>query len=94
MIDWQRGWRCLGLALALAAVLAGCGPKLTSENLEKVKNGMTQQEVKSILGEPTREDTANLLGLSGSSWIYEKGGTKVTISFVNNGVIHKEGTFQ
>jgi hypothetical protein len=94
MMAWQRGLRFLGLALALAVVLTGCGPKLTSENLEKVKNGMTQQEVRSILGKPTREETANLLGLSGTTWVYEQGGAKVTLSFVNDGVIHKEGTFQ
>jgi outer membrane protein assembly factor BamE (lipoprotein component of BamABCDE complex) len=83
---------CLALGLALLGL--GCGEKLTVKNLDRVKIGMTQQEVKSILGNCTRKAAATSLGLHGSAWIYQQRATQVTVSFVNDGVVFKEGKFQ
>ena len=87
---WATGF----VVLALAMMVSGCGEKLTAKNLERVKKGMTQEEVKSILGNYNRLATASSVGLHGRAWIYQKGATKATISFVNDVVIYKEGTFQ
>jgi hypothetical protein len=43
------------LSLATAIFLASCGAgsKITQENFDKLKDGMTKAEVVAILGEPT-----------------------------------------
>lgn len=79
--------------LAVMLVMSACGTKLTDENLAKVKNGMTSAEVKSILGKPTRSDTAKILGLEGTTYYYEADGTEVQISFINDAVSVKLGSF-
>jgi hypothetical protein len=48
------------LAAALCLVLAGCGSKITKENADKIKPGMTEKEVSDILGAPTESAEANL----------------------------------
>jgi len=75
------------------AVLAACS-KLTQDNLEKVHNGMTTAEVKSILGDPTTSNTGGALGITGTTYIYHTDQSDVKITFVNDKVIAMEGTFQ
>jgi hypothetical protein len=82
-----------GLVIFLAFALIACGSKLTDENLAKVKNGMSSQQVKSILGKPTRSDTAKILGLEGTTYYYETGDAEVQISFLNDEVTVKLGSF-
>jgi len=40
-------------ALAVCVVLSGCGGKVTKDNYDKLKDGMTEKEVEDILGKPT-----------------------------------------
>jgi len=83
-------------ALLFTAViaLAACS-KLTEDNLEKVHNGMSPDEVKAILGEPTSSQTGNALGIiSGTTYIYHTDKSDVKITFVNDKVISTEGSFQ
>jgi len=47
----------LGLAVALVAwclCLAGCGSKITRDNFDKIKTGMSRSDVEAILGSPTK----------------------------------------
>jgi outer membrane protein assembly factor BamE (lipoprotein component of BamABCDE complex) len=82
------------VALAvLAFALSACGSKLNNDNLAKVKNGMSTVEVKGILGQPTRVETGSILGLEGTTFYYEKHGSKVQISFINDQVTVKLGSF-
>jgi len=54
-----------GACLAAALLLAACS-KLSTENYSKLKAGMPFDEVRTILGEPTRCDDA--LGLRDCRW--------------------------
>ena len=81
--------------IACAIVLAACGNKATNDNLVSVKSGMSQAEVKKILGRPDQIETGEILGLSGTTYTYDnKDGSKVQISFIDDHVTVKLGTFQ
>ena len=80
-----------GAALLL---LTACS-KLTEPNLEKIHNGMTTDEVKTILGEPTSSQTGSALGIvSGTTYTYHTSSSDVKITFVNDKVIATEGEFK
>jgi outer membrane protein assembly factor BamE (lipoprotein component of BamABCDE complex) len=84
--------RTLLLFTAVVA-LAACA-KLTQDNLEKVHNGMTTDEVKAILGEPTSSSSGSFLGQSGTEYLYHTDKSDVKIDFVNDKVIATQGSFQ
>lgn len=86
-----RGWivSCL-----LALVLVACSSKLTNENFTKIKNGMSEGEVQAILGEPSKVENSEVLGFRNTTYYYESGKTRVQISFINDGVITKNGNFE
>ena len=77
-------------ALALAAVLllAACS-KVTQENFAKVQDGMSEQEVRALLGEPSESSSAQILGVSGTSSRWVAGDTVITVRFVNGKVALK-----
>jgi len=74
--------------------LVACGNKLTNDNFSKVKNGMTEAEVRAILGKPDEVETSEILGLKNTSYLYEKGDTRASINFISNNVISKHGSFK
>lgn len=49
MNQWTLRIGCVALTCLLAA---GCGSKLTADRFDRVKEGMTLSQVKSILGKP------------------------------------------
>lgn len=53
------------LGILLLAILAGCG-KLTQENYDQLKMGMSYQEVVTLLGDPERCDST--LGVKSCVW--------------------------
>jgi len=75
------------------AFLAACS-KLSSENLSKVQMGMKKSQVEEILGKPTSSKEGSTLGITGTTYVYESGGSKVEIVFLNDGVISKNGEFK
>jgi SmpA/OmlA family protein len=82
------------LAVAALFLVAACS-RLTEDNLQKVHNGMTTDEVKAILGEPTSSDTSSALGIiSGTTYTYHTSSSDVKITFVNDKVIATEGDFK
>ncbi len=83
----------LFLSAVVFLLIAGCS-RLTETNLEKVQDGMTTDEVKAILGDPTSSETGGALGLSGTTFTYHTAASDVKITFVNDKVIAKEGSFQ
>jgi uncharacterized protein YceK len=50
----------LMLMVGLVAGLSGCSSKVNKENYDKIKMGMTQAEVESILGEPTEQVSSSM----------------------------------
>ncbi len=85
-----RSGACL-TALSLA-LLCGCS-KLSPENFEKVKTGMTTAEVKAILGNPSEVKTGDLLGVGTTTYIYKSGKKSAELSFINDAVMTKSGNF-
>jgi len=81
-------------AVATLILVTGCS-KLTEDNLQKIHNGMTTDEVKAILGEPTSSQTGSALGIvSGTTYVYHTDTSDVKITFVDNKVIATEGEFK
>jgi len=82
------------LAVATLLLVAACS-RLTEDNLQKVHNGMTTDEVKAILGDPTSSDSSSALGIiSGTTYTYHTSTSDVKITFVNDKVITTEGEFK
>jgi len=83
--------RRIGVSALLASVLVvGCGSKVTQENYDKIQAGMTREDVKAILGEPTESSGASIGTISGDSWVWKKDGTVITIQFVGGKVLAKQ----
>ncbi len=77
----------------LIGMVAGCGSKVTKDNYDKVTNGMTEDEVKGILGEPTETASAggalgDLVG-AGSVMKWVDGEKSIAVTFVNGKVTAK-----
>lgn len=88
--------KCLKLFLftGMLGVLVACDSKLTSDNFSLVKNGMTEDEVKNLIGKPSNVKAEEILGLSSTVYTYEKGETEAKVGFINGKVTHKSGKFE
>ncbi len=81
----MKTWLMAALA---AAVLASCA-KITQDNFAKIHEGMTEQEVIALLGEPTEANSVNVLGVSGTSARWAGNDAEITIRIVNGKVALK-----
>jgi len=83
----------LVLVVFFAAMLAGCGSKVSKGNYDKVSNGMTQAEVEKILGKGTEEaGGGGVLGKitgSGKAITWKDGEKSIAVTFVNGKVATK-----
>jgi hypothetical protein len=73
--------------LALLALVA-C-TRINQENFSKVQNGMTEQEVVSILGNPSESSSREVLGISGTTSVWRSGDSEITVRFVGGKVALK-----
>ena len=82
-------------AVALSACHSGPMNTLTQENLDKVQNDMTSQQVKAILGEPTDSTTEPIpiVGGTKTTYTYSNDKDHIVIVLKNDTVQSKEGTF-
>ena len=78
------------IALLVSVLLVACGSKITQENFDKVQAGMSQDEVKAILGEPTESTGTSVGPISGGAWVWKKNGTTITVQFVGGKVFAKQ----
>jgi len=76
------------LSACLLVLLMACS-KVNQENFAKIQDGMTEQEVVSLLGKPTESSSVNVLGVSGTSSRWTSGDTAITVRFVNDKVALK-----
>ncbi len=76
------------LLVCMFAALGACS-KVTQENFAKVQEGMSEQEVIALLGEPTESNSVNVLGISGTTSRWSRGNAEITIRFVNGQVALK-----
>jgi uncharacterized protein YcfL len=76
------------LAVLVALMLVACS-KVTQENFLKIQEGMSEQEVLSLLGSPSESQSVNILGVSGTSsrWIGKD--AAIAVRFVNGKVATK-----
>jgi hypothetical protein len=91
--EYERGCsmsvrRTFGLSV-LVLFLAACGSHLNQENFDKVREGMSQKEVREILGEPVDASGASLLGVSGGESVWKDDKTVITVHFLNEKVVSK-----
>jgi len=75
--------------LLLALLLLAACSKITQENFAKVQDGMSEPEVKALLGPPTSTSSVQVLGIAGTHSTWEGGGAVVSIRFVNGKVATK-----
>ena len=76
------------LALIVALMLVACS-KVTQENFLKIQEGMSEQEVLSLLGSPTESQSVNILGVSGTSSRWVGKDAVIAVRFVNGKVATK-----
>jgi len=88
------------LAVSMAAAaLEGCHSSvlnpLSQENLDKVHEHMSAEDVKAILGEPTTSKTEPIpiVGGTKTTYTYDNGKDQVVIIFKNDDLQTKEGSF-
>ena len=76
------------IALLAAFLIAGCS-KITQENFLKIQEGMSEQEVISLLGTPTESQSVNILGVSGTASRWVGKDAAIAVRFVNGKVATK-----
>ncbi|MEM9444499.1 MAG: hypothetical protein AAGA18_04025 [Verrucomicrobiota bacterium] len=90
----RLGVRSLFLWLLCTLCLGACGSKLTNDNFTLISHGMTEAEVKDLIGKPNEVKTSKVLGLSGTTYKYESGGSRASITFINGKVVDANGEFK
>jgi hypothetical protein len=85
----MRLHRSLGVAMLLLC-LAACGSRLNQENFDKIREGMSQNEVREILGAPVDASGGSFLGLSGGEAVWKDDKTIITVHFLNDRVVSKK----
>jgi hypothetical protein len=81
--------------VALGGVLlAGCsGPAVNQGNYDKIENGMSMEEVKDILGEPTEQSAAGVsvgdMEVSGGATVWKDGDKTIMVTFQGGKVVAK-----
>lgn len=76
------------IALFVALVVVACS-KVNQENFLKIQEGMSEEEVISLLGRATESNSVNVLGVSGTASRWVAGDTVITVRFVNGKVAFK-----
>ncbi|MEM6821973.1 MAG: outer membrane protein assembly factor BamE [Verrucomicrobiota bacterium] len=90
----MKKWFNTFVVVTVMTVMVACGNKLTSDNFAKIKNGMTEEEVKSLLGKPSEVKSGEMLGLSSTTFTYKKGESSAVVGFINGKVTHRSGSFE
>jgi hypothetical protein len=80
--------RSLGVAILLLC-LAACGSRLNQENFDKIHDGMSQKEVREILGEPVGASGGSVLGISGGEAVWKDDKTTISVHFLNDKLVSK-----
>lgn len=82
--------------LGLGTLVVSCNrgeAGLTKLKFDAVKTGMTADEVKTILGEPSQTESSGekVLGVGGSSktMVWKQGDKSISVEFVNDKVLKK-----
>jgi hypothetical protein len=96
----------LAVVLALCLLIPACKSKVSKANFEKVKEGMTLEEVEKLLGKGTKEEgdgsgVAAQFGVAlpsaptsggGEIWKWESGNNSITIIIRQGKVVGKQSS--
>ena len=86
-----RVGKCVGLGVlccVMAVNLVACGPsKVDQTHYAKIQKNMSKEAVYSILGQPTKETSMNVAGLTGTNNVWVAGKRTITVQFVNGKVV-------
>lgn len=95
----------LAACIVAVALLGGCEQKLTMENYDQIKEGMTLSEVESLLGEGERQDSGGtnissggVLGSSSSinssvqTYLWKEEDRQIIIDFKDGKLVTKRKT--
>jgi outer membrane protein assembly factor BamE (lipoprotein component of BamABCDE complex) len=83
--------RAVVLVMVICMSLVSCGSfKISQENFEKIKTGMSLTQVTAILGEPTESSSVDVAVFSGTVSKWKAGDVTITIQFVNGKVVAKQ----
>ncbi len=83
--------RAVALVLVIGMSLVSCSSfKISQENFEKIKTGMSLAQVTAILGEPTESSSVDVAVFSGTVSKWKAGDVTITIQFVNGKVVAKQ----
>lgn len=83
------------LSLTLAACGGGSPVTLTQDNVDKIQNGMSAAEVKTILGSPndSKSEPIPIVGGTKTTYVYSNDHDRVVIVLKNDTVQSKEAHF-
>ena len=70
------------LMIVALLLLVACS-KVTQENFAKVQDGMSEEQVRAVLGTPTDSSSVSVLGVSGTVSRWVSGDAVITVRFVN-----------
>ena len=74
--------------LLLALLIAACS-RVTADNFEKIQDGMSEQEVRAVLGEPSESTSVTVLGVSGTASRWSGRDAEIVVRFINGKVALK-----
>jgi hypothetical protein len=74
--------------LLLALLVAACS-RVTADNFEKIQEGMSEPEVRALLGSPTESSSVTVLGVSGSASRWTGRDAEIVVRFINGKVALK-----
>ncbi len=82
-------------ALSLALVACGTSVMINQQNLDKIHDDMSQNEVRAILGSPSESTTEPIpiVGGTQTTYTYRTGNSEVVVVFKNDQVKEKHGNF-
>lgn len=75
--------------LTLTVFLISCGSPISQKNFDKIKSGMSKNEVIQLLGEPTESTGMGLGEISGANLVWKSSEITITIQFINDKVAVK-----
>ena len=81
----------LTILVTFTFLMASCGvEKISKSSFDTITTGMTEAEVQAILGSPTESTGVDVAVFSGTTSVWKKGDTVISIQFVNRKVVAKQ----
>ena len=74
--------------LLVVLLVAACS-RVTADNFDKVQDGMSEAEVRAVLGEPTESNSVTVLGMSGTASRWRGRDAEIVVRFSNGKVALK-----